>query len=47
MNFSGLLLVTFTFVNLVLTASSSLNFYINRTESKRILGGLPRWSSDR
>lgn len=38
MNFSGLLLITFTFVNLVLTASSSLNLYINRTESKRILG---------
>lgn len=38
MNFSGQLLTTFTFVNLVLTASSSLNFYINHTESKRILG---------
>lgn len=47
MNHSSLLLFLLLLLLVVLRASCSLNLYINRTESKKILGGLPRYLDPR
>lgn len=47
MNRSSILLFLSLLLIVVPRASCSLNLYINRTESKKILGGLPRYPSSK